>query len=80
MTHEQDRLEAALRGVPLIQEKVWPDGAVEDVPDYPALTTAALEWVRQNLPGEITAEWARDMDENRGFNRCLADVARRLGL
>jgi len=85
-----DSLEVALRAVPqkcpscdfvfsakmVLHVCPFPDLA----PDYPALVAGAREWMRQHLPGSITAECAKDIDGYNGYNAALADVARWLGL
>ena len=75
-----DSLEAALRAVLLVSEKTWPNGQVEEVPDYPALAAAAREWIKQNMPNRLLAEWARETDHAAGYNHARADVAKALGL
>ena len=75
-----DSLEAALRAVLLVSEKTWPNGQVEEVPDYPALAAAAREWIKQNMSNRLLAEWARETDHAAGYNHARADVAKALGL
>ena len=77
-----DSLEAALRAVLLVSEKTWPNGQVEEVPDYPALAAAAREWIKQNMPMPFEIRPAFGWEESRsaGYNRALADVAKALGL
>ena len=70
---QTDSLEAALAKVPRLASVLG--NQVE--PDYPALAVAAREWMRQQLPGSITAEWAKTID---GYDAALADVTKALGL
>jgi len=84
---QTDSLEVALSETPcLMCRDGWLDHPVRRsacnlwIPDPPALAAAARKWIKQSVPGEVTASWALDLDENRGYNRALADVAKAVGL
>ena len=82
MTIPTDPLEAALRAVPQkcpscdfvfsarIVLHVCPFPGL--APDYPALATAAREWMRQRIPKHCLAGFA--------YDNALSDVERALGL
>jgi len=50
----------ALRAVPLIVAKVWPDGADAEVPDYAALSALVESWLTAQAAFE--AGWAAALD------------------